>query len=223
MFPLILVSKNESEIDIYIGEFIKKNNYPAYSIIKVYPQNKEITIDQIREIRKDIRVSSIKRLFIIYFFDTSSGEAQNAFLKTLEDHTSVNQFILTVQNEENVLSTVKSRAKLIYLDREFSNKNISSDSEENKKKNDVFIKGVMNDSDYKFLNDPMITALSKEQTLLFIDQIILYFRDKIKNGSTNQTSIIKESFKLKKLVQNNNLNPQLALDNLLIFIKKILK
>lgn len=218
MFPLILISKSEEKINQFTDEYIKINGILPYSIFKISPQNTEITIAQIREIKKTITfTSSSKRLFIIYSFDRASHEAQNALLKTLEDNSFDNQFILISQNEEGILPTIRSRAKIILL--ETVNQKVSENQKLKQIVEDLITK-LIKDPHFVFLADKYIIGLSKEEVIDFLDQTILYFRNQLRKKDRKAEIVIKKIFEYKKLLLRNNLNTQIAIDNLLIFIKK---
>lgn len=217
MIPIILISNQEKKIEQYLNDFIVKNNFSPFSIFRISPENRNINLDQIREIRKLIMTTAQnKRLIIIHLFDKALQEAQNALLKTLEEPGD-NQFILTSTNEENILATIRSRAKLVYLD-----KDLQADSKKDKKEADEIEELIasMNANSYQFLKSKKIDKISREDAIGLLDQIMLYFQNKLHEKKSKADQIIKQSFKLKKLLDKNNLNPQLTVDNFLIWIKK---
>jgi len=98
MLPIILVCRDEKLREGYIDNYIKEKKILPYSIYRILPEKKEISIIQVRAIKKEIIVTtSSMRLFIIEKFDSASLEAQNALLKTFEENTQVNNFILLVK------------------------------------------------------------------------------------------------------------------------------
>jgi len=213
MFPVILISNNLKKQQSYIEGFIKVNHILPYYIYEIKPEKSEISIDQIRLIKKEI-VTFVKdkRLFIIYNFDNASAEAQNALLKTLEENTQNNLFILLVKENEHVIPTIRSRAKIIILSK--------NDSEKSNNDLYTFLSSVEKTHNYSFLADKMTQGLTREELLSFIDEIIFYYQKKLQEGNEKNTKILRQSLRLKNLLQNNNLNPQLTIDSLLIYIKK---
>lgn len=92
------------------------NNNPDFFIIE--PEGNSIKIDQIRQMQKNILekpITSSKKVYIINEADTMTKEAQNCLLKTLEEPQDFIIIILVASDENNILSTVKSRCTKIFF------------------------------------------------------------------------------------------------------------
>ena len=75
-------------------------------------KKKSIGVDEIREISADSYIKpfdSPKKVYIIKNAELMTPQAQNAFLKTLEEPPLFAVFILLASDEENLLQTVRSR------------------------------------------------------------------------------------------------------------------
>lgn len=86
------------------------NNNPDFKQIESI--DGKIKIEQIREMQKRIAekpIISNKKFYIIDNADTMTKEAQNCLLKTLEEPPEYITIILICQNEDNLLTTIKSR------------------------------------------------------------------------------------------------------------------
>src|SRR5439155_9266728 len=80
------------------------------------PQHKEISVDQIREVQRAVALAPFEgrtRAVIIDPADKLSEEAQNAFLKTLEEPPASAVFVLIAMRGDALLPTVRSRCALI--------------------------------------------------------------------------------------------------------------
>ena len=80
------------------------------------PQHKEISVDQIREVQRAVALAPFEgrtRAVIIDPADKLSEEAQNAFLKTLEEPPPSAVFVLIATRGDALLPTVRSRCALI--------------------------------------------------------------------------------------------------------------
>lgn len=73
-----------------------------------------LKISDSRELARQASLSFSERVaFVIKNIDNASTEAQNAFLKTLEEPQENVLFILTASDPNSVLETIKSRAHLV--------------------------------------------------------------------------------------------------------------
>lgn len=79
-------------------------------------KRREITVDVIRSLAERAQVmpnEARRKAFIIEDADTMNRQAQNAFLKLLEEPPETASFILSVSNPELLLPTVRSRCELV--------------------------------------------------------------------------------------------------------------
>jgi len=217
MLPLIIVSREEDTLERYLKNYISKRGFSPSLIFKIRPLANQISINQIRELRRDLIIGTSNiRLVVFYDFDKSSLEAQNSLLKILEDQTDTNQFILICNNAEKILATIRSRSKVILLDQTTKKLKLEKDYKD-------FLDKIRVTPNLGFLNDGKVASVNKEDCLFFLNQIISYFQDQIRNRpdqSKIEIRILNKVLSQIQLVENNNLNPQLCLDNLLIFIWK---
>ena len=97
-------------------EYDSNNNPDFFMII---PEDGKIKIEKIREIQRKIAekpIVSNKKVYIIDDAQVMTTEAQNCLLKTLEEPPEYAVLILITSNENNLLSTIKSRCTRIYFD-----------------------------------------------------------------------------------------------------------
>ncbi len=212
MIPQIIVSSKNDKLDKYVSDFIAQNGIASYYVYKIAPLKTEITIDQIRSIKNEI-ITKIndKRLFVCYLFDSANLEAQNAFLKTLEEKNEQNIFLLLAKNSERILPTIRSRAKVIHLD---------NDNVQQMPNTRLLFSQLESVTDYSFLSHPDILNITRENAELLFDEFVYYLRNSIKIGDKRTVDIIKKVLQTKNLLLSNNLNPQLAVDSVFIFFKK---
>ena len=89
-------------------------NQPDFKII----DNLENTIKKsdIQELQKDIKIKPFKgnrKVYIVCQAENMTAEAQNSFLKTLEEPPDFAIIILTTENKEKLLPTIISRCQLV--------------------------------------------------------------------------------------------------------------
>ncbi len=210
MTPIIIVSSDQKKIKSYIEDYIRRNYISPSFIFEISPQGKEISIEQIREIKKNVIYSNIKsQLFVLFDFDKASYEAQNAFLKTLEEHPENIHFLLVAKIHYNLTPTVISRSKVVILD---DDTKVSLDPKFIKK-----IAEFVERPDLKILSDKSFQTKEYDSYSSLFDKFINFFRLRIVKD-TKAPTILKEAINLRMLVENNNVDPQNAIDYLLIRI-----
>lgn len=205
MIPLILVSQNKTNINKYL-----QKQFPKTQIINLQPEKTEYSINQIRAIiTETITLKPNLRVYYFESFDNSSLEAQNAFLKILEEPPSNIQFILSTFNEYKLIPTIRSRSRIVHL--------VSRSSS---KINDYDLFNKIIKKNIAVLNDKYASVSNKEQAIEQIDDLISTLRPKTQSDHS-ATKALNECLKTRKLLEENNINPQLSLDHLLIFISKL--
>lgn len=95
---------------------IKRLQTPDIIIAEAEKDRVQIGVDVVRRIREDAVYAPIelpKRFFIIPKADTMNTQAQNALLKTLEEPPTHVMFLILVENAEELLPTIRSRAPVL--------------------------------------------------------------------------------------------------------------
>jgi DNA polymerase-3 subunit delta' len=95
---------------------MESGNHPNIEIIR--PSGASIKIKQIREVITKVSKKPFEsgyKVLIIDDADKMTQEAQDAFLKTLEEPPANTVFVLLVQNQYSLLPTVISRCQVFYL------------------------------------------------------------------------------------------------------------
>ena len=177
-------------------------------------ENKQISIEQIRELRRYLSLSPHSGSYKIAIIDSAekmTSAAANALLKTLEEPRGNAVLILVTSVPLALPNTILSRCEEIKF-RAISLDKISKD----------FIKQEYIDILQKPLND-IFKYIEKmrenSEILLLLDSWLFWFRDKMKQDA-EYVKILKEIQKTKNLVLNTNVNKHLALENLVLCIKK---
>lgn len=201
MMPILIISANDKDLQKYLKKIITKDSI----FFEITPEKKQYSIENIREIIKESSVfHKEKRIYFFKNFHQSSLDAQNAFLKFLEEPPSNTLIILTTDNENKLLPTIISRVKIIRLNNE-------KKTELKKEEKDI-LNNFLKNKNYQFSIAESID----------LDKLIIFFKDKLKQNK-KAPIVLKEILNVKTLLEKNNLNQQLAIDHLLIFIKKIYK
>ncbi len=212
MMPIVLVSSSKKATSSFIKKMVDEHKISPYYIYEISPALKEFTIGQIRDIKKNIiyHVSAVQ-LYILYDFDTASLEAQNAFLKTLEEHQEKIQFVLVVKNSYKLLPTIRSRSRLIQL------KSSSFSLEEDFEKE---LTSYLKSLNLKiFVHKKFQTKGMENPSTVFLN-LIYFFKEKLASDPMS-TSVLREILSMKYLVENNHADAQAAVDHILLFIRKL--
>lgn len=206
MIPQIVISNQKKSFSDYLDVYKSQNKISDNYVFEIAPQAKELSIIQIKEVKKRIIYDFTEpQLYIFYDFDTASLEAQNAFLKTLEEKQENVHFILIVKNVYKLLPTIVSRSNIIKLDEELV------------VKADDRLQDYLKTGDLKTLESYTLAQKDLDPVVV-IDSWISYFRSKLA-VSKSSSKILREIVRTRALIINNNVSPQLAIDHLLIFMR----
>lgn len=105
---------------------LEHHNNPNVYFLK---KDTSIKVDDIKELINDTAISAIEKNYKIYVIcnaESMNEASQNKLLKTLEEPTEGVIIILAVQSESNMLQTIKSRVKKLYLNI-WNNQNIAKE------------------------------------------------------------------------------------------------
>lgn len=119
--------------------FNDDNHSDYYEINK--DRNESIKIDEIREMQRKIiekPITSSKKVYIINNAENMTKEAQNSLLKTLEEPPEFVTIILVVNNENTILTTIKSRCTKILFSEETLEEFTEEEKERYKKLEEIF-------------------------------------------------------------------------------------
>lgn len=202
MIPLLIVSDDNEQINIYVN----KLKHDAF-FSEVIPSTKEYSIGDIKGLIKETKIFHPKtRIYYLQNFHLSSIPAQNSFLKLLEEPPTNVQFVLTTNNKNNLLPTIVSRTKIVKL--------------QGKEIENVVERFIA--PEILGVRIPLVkfTITDRESAKNILLQLIVFFRERLAKDK-NSALIIKEIIRLKALLESNNLNPQLTIDQALIFIWKM--
>lgn len=110
----ILVGPNGSGKTTFINEFYARN-YRKEGFVNTKYVVENVRIDTLREMIKQAHKLSYT-LFIIPDADDMSVGAKNSLLKVVEECPNNNYFIMTLEDENNTLNTIKSRATIFHME-----------------------------------------------------------------------------------------------------------
>jgi len=195
VIPKIITTDKRDNINEIISGFAKQCDIDLSHRMVISPEKNELTVEQIHLMQKDIQVMFSKKILVVLQgVDDSGNEVQNSLLKCLEEDSERIQFLFLVKNPALLLPTILSRCALTGP-RPFFHK-----SESFKSLLDIF--SFQNNSD-----------ATKETAVGKIDAFIA-------SASVKNNHTLHNLLTIRKLIIDNNINPVLALDNILIFFSK---
>ena len=175
---------------------------------------KSIGIQDVKDLQKEMIFSPFKekvQIALIPQADRLTVEAQNSFLKVLEDGSSNTAYILTTNSEKSLLPTVISRSMKIYSKEQVGQR-----------------------VEYKYhliLGKDLITSFSeiesiskdKEKTEEFLRDLELYYQDILKENIQNSRDTLAVSDSIKQVLKTRqrisaNGNKRLLLENLFLVL-----
>lgn len=220
MLPVILSCPDKAQAEKIIEEYIEKNALPQSAIHRIQRETaattkgrstgkkKEISVSQMRSLQQlFFHHHSNQRVIIIEDFDTASEEAQNALLKILEEKTVNTQFFLLASNYFQILPTIRSRSSI----RIIKSKNNAELSSTYTAIAEKILKG-----DISALSEPLVQGITTEGAIELCDSMVIELRSRITKFPTTVPHLMKELLRIKNLIRQNNLNPQLAIDSLVL-------
>jgi len=81
MLPILLVCSDQNKINSYIKKLQKKEGISDDSIIKLIPQGKKFSINQIKEIKKTLINKNNKRKFLTKEISRNEEKSFNSLYK----------------------------------------------------------------------------------------------------------------------------------------------
>lgn len=191
-------------------EIIKQNSVSKFDT-EIFSSQKAIGIADIRSLQKKIFLKpaySEKKVVILESFYGATVDAQNAFLKILEEPPPNTIILVLATNLDFVLPTVLSRCSLINI---FERKKLEKLEEEKYLELLVFlIKGEEN---------PLVIAQdygrTKEDALELLENMIIATHTSLANN-TRLGKTIKKIQQTHTIIKTTNVNVRFALENLFL-------
>ena len=194
----ISIDELEMNPDIHNLENIEKNSIGI----------EEVKIFQREMVYKPFQEK--KQVAIIHDSQKLTHEAQNALLKSLEESNDYTIYILCVDNEKNLLPTIRSRSRIMYTQHEETD-DISSLT-------DIFEKDLV--TQFSQIEEFSKDRESSQEFINAVENgIKMKFETNIKNGNIDGS---RKNLEALKIVQNSrekiagNCNRRLTLESMIV-------
>lgn len=212
MIPILLIAKNAELVEEYLIDSAKKNRIQSSYIFRYRKDPNVITINQIRDISLLVSKPAARvRLIVIYDFDTAKLPAQTSFLKTLEEKSDSNCFVLISEHLAGILPTILSRVKVINLSAD-SPKILHKSSEAKINSQATLVKKLK-----------QTVKIKRSDAIAICDELIYTYRQMLSDeaNSYRASTILKQLLDMRSHLSNNNVIGEYALDNIFMHIERV--
>jgi len=207
----------KKQLKIILQRIFNKELTESPDIHVLNPQDQNsLGIEEIKEFQKTMRFKPFeeeKQVGIILEAEKLTTQAQNSLLKTLEEISKTSIYILCVDNERNLLPTIKSRGIVIY----------SPSQIEEPLEQDAELKDFLKQDVLKQFNIIEEYSKDKDSSITLINSLEETFRTRleldIKNGNIDSS---QKNLSFLKTVQKSrekisaNCNRRLTLEALIV-------
>lgn len=228
MHAYIIMGGTGEERSKQITDVLHERNISPHDIISILPEPTSIGIEQIRSIHTRLSLSSLggtPHAVVMHSAHSMTPEAQNAFLKTLEEPPGGAIIYLETDQPEALLPTVLSRCQIIRLaDHTDRARPCQSHSDELTQCTNIIVQ-LLSSSMGERLNIIDGTIKTRDDALAFVNQSIqaleAYLRvtgqDPVSYLTSLQLSQTQTAQLLRRLLVARthimgNITPKLALD-----------
>ena len=214
MQNLLVISTDFHAFEQFLADYLKKKQLNQSSVYQ-FGLEQPLSVEEFRQILKlEKRHFDQPTLFILHRFHQASIIIQNTFLKTLEEHQSNLDFMLVASNQGMILPTIKSRCHLITL------RQISQQSQTPEYQQLEQVIKQLQQQPNLLLSSLIKLGLKdkKEKALTWLDLFLQYGYFQLSNSP--HSAWLGHSLKLalinRQLIETNNLEPELALDQVFL-------
>ena len=215
MHSFIIIGKDREKVKKYAFDLAREQKISKFDVF-VLETEKALGITDIRTVTKQVFLTPLRgseKAVILECFYGATIEAQNAFLKVLEE-PPLSTTIIMLSQDNFFLPTILSRCKLIELDRSVT---LSRD-EESEYSNILENLRIMKIGEKLKLAQDL--AKGRQEALNFIEKLIVVSRNKMVESEEKQEykTIIEVLQKYYKEIKRSNVNLRLGLENLFLEI-----
>ncbi len=214
MQSFIIISKNREKAREIVKKMADEQNIAKFDIF-FFESEKQTGIADIRSLSRQISLKPLsgdKKIVVLEAFYGITIDAQNAFLKVLEE-PPLSTTIVILANSNFFLPTILSRCKLIELDREIS---LDQKERQNLLKILEDLRSYTIGERLKLAQD---LAKDREEALSFIEKLIVVGRfEMVKKQRLEYKTILQTLQRYHKEIKQSNVNLRLGLENLFLDI-----
>jgi DNA polymerase III delta prime subunit len=227
----IIANKKEQlqkqELKRLLIKLFRKEISDSPDIHILNPEDKNsIGIEEVKELQQSMRFKPFQEEIqagIILNAQKLTHQAQNSMLKSLEDSSETSVYILCVDNEKNLLPTIRSRGVILYPKKETEKE---GDATVDKSEIENVMETFFELSPIEQFNIIEEYSENKENSLIFINGIEEALREQleldIKNGNIDSSQRNLEFLKVVEKSRekiSSNCNRKLTLEAMIMQLK----
>jgi DNA polymerase-3 subunit delta' len=226
----IIVHKKErlqkEELKKLLKKLFGKEISDSPDIHLLNPEDKNsIGIEEVKELQQSMRFKPFQegvQAGIILNAQKLTHQAQNSMLKSLEDSSDTSVYILCVDNEKNLLSTIRSRGVILYPKRENKEEELPTEESDIENVMETFF-DLSSVEQFNIIEE---YSENKENSLIFINRLEDILREQleldIKNGNISSSQRNLEFLKVVEKSRekiSSNCNRKLTLEAMIMQLK----
>lgn len=200
-----MVGNDEEGLEKWILELIEKTKTDWTDVYQLEPTEGKIPIAKMRELINWLHLKNYQseyKIAVIKNAEVMDANSSNTFLKKLEEPSGKAIIVLTVNDKDAVLPTIRSRCRVVRVQ--------SQNQTKEKGESVLLTKDIV-------ANFTLAENLAKDEDLIKkIDQLILDYREKLIAGDKEKARDLKKILAAKKLLLTTNTSPRLILENLFL-------
>lgn len=215
MESILIVGGGREEREQKAYTFAQKYKISPFDRLVLEPETpaKHISIEQIRTLRRRLALrpfNSPYKIAILVDFEKATEEAQNAFLKTLEEPPNNTIIVLISLNTDLLLPTIVSRCRVIQLppsNLQLTNGELSILNLQFS----ILLTGGVGER----LKLAQALSKNRQEMLASIGKLIIFLHQKLLDQPDNPQylNILISCQKAYALLTTTNVSPRLALEN----------
>jgi len=213
MHAYIITGGNEETRSDYIKDLIITRSVSPHDCITIVPVTTSIGVESMRDATSRLSIHPLASPFhavIVRDAHTMTTEAQNAFLKTLEEPVGNAIIILESKEPDALLPTILSRCQLINL----GNATQYSDEEINTCIDTLKFFGEV--SVGKRLQKIDAIAKTQADSLAFINLAISSLHKELERHNFHRANLLRNFLTARTQILGN-VNPKLAMDHIFLY------
>lgn len=221
MNSFIIISKTTQQQQKYLDEFIQTHHISAFDKTLI-EEDGSVGIEIIRKLQETLYLKPYKgneKMIIIHHAERLTTEAQNAFLKVLEEPPTFVYLFLLATTEEAFLPTILSRCTLIKFTQESKEE---LDTEALTKDVAILTTGSVGEklalAEQRASEKEHLAQWMKDTTRFVREQMMKAIDDKEKTYI--YTRMLLQLQEGNKIISTTNVNPRIILEHIFLTIEQ---